>query len=201
MVERDHQREREERGGPDPAAASREQIRAADVDREFVAERLRSGLNEGRLSLSEYDERLRDAYLACTYGDLDRILSDLPGPEHSALVPTAPAAPAPAPVPASTPTPAVTPAVPPAPAARGAVPRWLAAVWSAWLTAVLVNVAIWAIVSLSARELIYFWPIWVAGPWGAVLVATTISGLLGGEPHRTDDKRARRKARRDERRR
>jgi hypothetical protein len=40
-----------------------------------------------------------------------------------------------------------------------------------WAAAVLVNVVVWAVVSLSAQEWIYFWPVWVAGPWGAVLLA------------------------------
>jgi hypothetical protein len=43
-----------------------------------------------------------------------------------------------------------------------------------WATTVLINVVIWAIVSISSQELIYFWPIWVAGPWGAVLLVTTV---------------------------
>jgi hypothetical protein len=37
-------------------------------------------------------------------------------------------------------------------------------------------VVIWLIVSLSSRELVYFWPAWVAGPWGAVLVVATFFG-------------------------
>ena len=40
-------------------AERREELRAADSDRQFVAERLQAALNEGRLNLSEYDERLR----------------------------------------------------------------------------------------------------------------------------------------------
>jgi hypothetical protein len=55
----------------------------------------------------------------------------------------------------------------------------------AWLTAVLVNVVIWAVVSLGSRELVYFWPIWVAGPWGAVLVAQAIA-VRGGEGRRRE---------------
>ncbi|MDP9799157.1 signal recognition particle GTPase [Catenuloplanes nepalensis] len=57
----------------------REEMRAADGDREAVAERLRAALNEGRLDLAEFDERLGRAYAAKTYGDLDGLLSDLPG--------------------------------------------------------------------------------------------------------------------------
>ena len=54
------------------------QMRAADADRERVAERLRAALEEGRLDLHEYDERLQGAYAAKTYGDLDALLTDLP---------------------------------------------------------------------------------------------------------------------------
>jgi hypothetical protein len=39
---------------------------------------------------------------------------------------------------------------------------------------VLVNLVIWFLVSLTTGELIYFWPIWVAGPWGAVNIGLTI---------------------------
>jgi hypothetical protein len=55
------------------------ELRAGDADRERVAERLRTALDEGRLNLHEYDERLRDAYGAKTYADLDKLLADLPG--------------------------------------------------------------------------------------------------------------------------
>ena len=36
--------------------------------------------------------------------------------------------------------------------------------------AVSVNVVIWLIVSVTTAEFIYPWPLWVAGPWGAVLL-------------------------------
>jgi hypothetical protein len=165
----------------------REDLRAADVDREFVAERLKTALNEGRLSLLEYDERLRDAYAAKTYGDLDRVLADLPGvvpASQAQLVPQT-----------STATTADR-----APWSGRPVPKWLATVWGAWLVAVSVNVAIWLAVSVTSPEDVYPWPIWVAGPWGAVLVAITISGLLSGEPHKQTSKDAKREARRERRR-
>ena len=54
-------------------------LRAGDADRERVAERLRTALDEGRLNLYEYDDRLREAYAAKTYGELDALLADLPG--------------------------------------------------------------------------------------------------------------------------
>jgi hypothetical protein len=39
-----------------------------------------------------------------------------------------------------------------------------------------VTSAIWLIVSVSDGDVRFFWPIWVAGPWGAVLVARTVFG-------------------------
>ena len=172
-------------------AQRREELRAADVDRAFVAERLKSALDEGRLSLSEYDERLREAYAARTYGDLDRLLADLPGQARAQQIVPAAASPAP--------TASAYQAVPAA--SRRSVPRWLGAVWGAWLTAVLVNIAIWAVISVSTGHAIYFWPIWVAGPWGAVLLAGTITGLLRGDgPRRHAEQERRRAERRAERR-
>ena len=57
---------------PDDAA------RAADADREAVAERLRIAAGEGRIDLAELDERLDQAYAAKTYGQLRILVADLP---------------------------------------------------------------------------------------------------------------------------
>ena len=80
-------------------AERREELRAADSDRQFVAERLQAALNEGRLTLSEYDERLEQTYAARTYGDLDRLLDDLPATVtgRDSVIPAQPAAASPAP--------------------------------------------------------------------------------------------------------
>jgi hypothetical protein len=53
-------------------------LRAADADRERVAERLRKSHAEGRLDLTEFQERLERCYAARTYGDLDQLVRDLP---------------------------------------------------------------------------------------------------------------------------
>jgi hypothetical protein len=53
-------------------------MRASDADREHVAARLRDAAAEGRLSADELDERLGAALQARTYGDLDRLVVDLP---------------------------------------------------------------------------------------------------------------------------
>ena len=53
-------------------------LRASDADRDAVAERLRAAAVEGRLEPDELEERLHRALRARTYGDLDRLLDDLP---------------------------------------------------------------------------------------------------------------------------
>jgi hypothetical protein len=177
----------------------REELRAADADRQFVAGRLRDALNEGRLNLSEYDERLQDTYAAKTYGDLDKILDDLPvaSAAHSQVAPVTPPIQQPVAQAAGEAAPGSTP--------DRLQPRrmapWLLGVWSAWLVAVSVNIVIWLLVSVSSGQLVYFWPMWVAGPWGAVLLATTVTGIASGEGYqrRYAEKWERKEARRRER--
>ena len=73
-------------------------MRAADVDRDHVAEVLKKAYVEGRLSKDEYDARLENALSARTYADLDQIVTDLPALPGTAVIPamTAVANPAPA---------------------------------------------------------------------------------------------------------
>ena len=150
----------------------RDEMRAADADRQAVADQLKAALDEGRLDLHEYDERLQQAYAAKTYGDLQPLLSDLPSaalsiPEQRrppALVHTSDAE---------------------------LTRRWLLAVWSSWIVVVGINTVIWLIASVASADLIYFWPVWVAGPWGAVLAFVTASGLANGEPRKQAEKKAR----------
>ena len=65
--------------GPSYLAADgeRENMRAADTDRDRVAEWLGTAYSEGRLSKDEYDARLESALSARTYADLDGLVSDL----------------------------------------------------------------------------------------------------------------------------
>jgi|RhiMethySRZTD1v2_1073278.scaffolds.fasta_scaffold239486_4 uncharacterized protein DUF1707 len=53
-------------------------LRASDADRDAVAERLRQAAVEGRLEPHELEERLHTALRARTYGELDRLVGDLP---------------------------------------------------------------------------------------------------------------------------
>jgi len=159
-------------------------LRAGDADRERVAERLRLALDEGRLNLHEYDERLRDAYGAKTYSELDALLADLPNvtpPSQQRVVPASATA--------------VQPGFYP-----NATARWLYERWGSWFNAVLICVGIWGVTSLATHEAVGFWPIWVAGPWGIVLLVGTITGLANGEPQRWAARRERRRAEREVRR-
>jgi len=143
---------------------SREQMRAADADRDQVADRLRAALEEGRLDLTEYDERLQGAYAAKTYGDLDRLLTDLPN--------AAPVVPSPRPAPPE----AIV-------AERSGLARaWVRHVWSPWLKTAVWLTVIWLVAFVFAGDSVFYWPAWVLGPWGVVLVVRTIGGLASGEP-------------------
>ncbi|MCW2537717.1 MAG: uncharacterized protein JWQ26_3416 [Modestobacter sp.] len=43
---------------------------------------------------------------------------------------------------------------------------------------------IWAATSLAARDWIYPWPVWMTGPWGAVLLVQSVTGVQGGSAGR-----------------
>jgi len=124
----------------------RDEMRAGDGDRQAVADKLKTALDEGRLDLHEYDERLQRTYSAKTYGDLQGLVTDLPGTVPAAHSQMQPAA-------------SQSPVVEPA-ASRGGMPSWL----GPYAGVVAVSVLIWAIVSISTGELLYFWPIWMFIP-------------------------------------
>ncbi|GAB3422360.1 DUF1707 SHOCT-like domain-containing protein [Flindersiella endophytica] len=56
-------------------------LRASDDDRERQAEIIRQAASEGRLTLTELDERLEQVYSAKTYAELAVVTRDLPGGE------------------------------------------------------------------------------------------------------------------------
>jgi Domain of unknown function (DUF1707) len=55
-------------------------IRTSDADRERVIARLREHFAEGRLTREELDERITAALGARTFGELRRVMADLPEP-------------------------------------------------------------------------------------------------------------------------
>jgi hypothetical protein len=127
---------------------SRDRMRAADTDRERVAEQLRSAHAEGRLDLAEYDERVQQAWGARTYGELESLTSDLPERR---------------------PPRQIQPDVQ-GPHGQGGHPDVGRRTATAWAGVSVINLMIWAVVCLSTMSWIYPWWIWVAGPWGAMLV-------------------------------
>jgi hypothetical protein len=104
------------------------------------------------------------AYQAVTCGDLVPLHADLPAP-GPATVQTA-AAPMTAP-------PSVAPTGCRAAGVLAGLPAALKVLWTIWLTAVSVNVVVWVLVSGTTGHLAYPWPLWVAGPYGAVLLAVS----------------------------
>jgi hypothetical protein len=157
-------------------------LRASDADRQRVADQLKAALDEGRLTLDEYDDRVRDAYAAKTYADLKGPLADLPAvaPESRSQL---------EPIPAEIAQQHL----------RGATRKWVAATWGSWISTSLIVTAIWFAtwVASGVDHVPYFWPIWVIGPWGAILLATTISGVMQGQPRAEAEQRARKQARRE----
>jgi hypothetical protein len=140
-------------------------LRAADVDRAAVADVLGAHMSAGRLTVAEFDERLARAYAAKTYGELDELTTDLPplGAGAPALVPE--------------PSPDPRPSNAMWAASHGWAGGWdQSHSWRAWLSTSLIVLTIWAVTSLASWEFHYFWPIWVIGPWGAVLLAQTFIG-------------------------
>ncbi len=143
----------------------RPDMRASDADRQEVVERLRGALDEGRLKMDEYLERMGLAYEAVTYGDLVLLYRDLPE-----------ARPVAKPQDAAPPAPAHPPAPRAEVAKRGGfagLPTPLKVLWTIWGTVVSINVVIWVLVSATTVHLLYPWPLWVAGPWGVVLLGVT----------------------------
>ena len=53
-------------------------VRASDADREAVLTRLARALAEGRITMTEFDERARLAHAARTHAELAELVTDLP---------------------------------------------------------------------------------------------------------------------------
>lgn len=64
-----------------------DRIRTSDADRERVTARLQEHFAEGRLTREELDERITAALSAKTFGDLRRVLTDLPEPGQGLTTP------------------------------------------------------------------------------------------------------------------
>ncbi len=54
------------------------ELRVSDAERQAVVRRLERGLQEGRLTIIEFDERTQAAYAARTRSELEELTEDLP---------------------------------------------------------------------------------------------------------------------------
>ncbi|MCA2206739.1 DUF1707 SHOCT-like domain-containing protein [Nocardia rosealba] len=124
--------------------------RASDAERNAIVAQLSTHLADGRLDLAEYDLRVAKVYATTTRDDLALVLSDLPA------------------------LPDKQPTTPPKQAPR--IPVWQRIEAGSWLGVSIIVLVIWGLISLTAGELTYFWPMWVIGPWGAVLLFRVITG-------------------------
>ena len=131
------------------------EMRASDVDRDRVAAVLREHAAQGRLTMDEFNERLERLYKSKTYGELAKLTADLPDVDLRQH--------------------AVAKQENKAVEQRG-MHSGLKAAWAAWAAASGINWVIWFIVSLTSDGFVYPWPLWVMGPWGVILLVSTIFG-------------------------
>jgi hypothetical protein len=136
-----------------PSEQHLETLRAADADRQKIADQLKSALDEGRLSLHEYDERVGQAWAARTYADLIVLVQDLPRPGMSA---------------------ADVAARREAEARRDArrMPTALVVLWTIWGALTAVNLVVYVLVAVTTSGHLYPWPVWMLVPGAALGVVT-----------------------------
>ncbi|BDT96708.1 MULTISPECIES: DUF1707 SHOCT-like domain-containing protein [Nocardia] len=127
--------------------------RASNAERDAVVRLLGRHMADGRLDLPEYDQRVAQVYATTDREDLRSVLSDLPDLGKDAAAPAA---------------------------ARPRIPIWQRIEGSTWLGVSLLVLVIWGAISLSVGAFTYFWPIWVIGPWGAVLAFRMVAGFENG---------------------
>lgn len=130
-------------------------VRASDADRDLAASVLNAAFGDGRLDRVEHAERLDAVMSARTLGELAPLLTDV-------VVSARPA---------------------PLQAARS--PRVRSVAVRSWLgLAVLFNL-IWLLTCLTARDLVYYWPMWpMLGTAIPLLVTWIAGGGSGGADRR-----------------
>lgn len=134
-------------------------IRASDTDRDRAAVLLREHHAAGRLTPEEFSERLDRAFAARTVGEIDDLLKDLPGIDLYRL-----------------PDAALTrqPRQRQVRSSGRGSGAWRAA-WGIWLTVSAVCFVIWGLTGAPG----YVWPLWVAGPWGAIMACSWLTVNAG----------------------
>ncbi len=134
------------------------EMRASDADRDRVAAALREHCAQGRIDVEELDERLEGVYSARTLGDLQRVTNDLPEEDMYEL-----------------PVPAWRQSTPARRTGGVVTPGLMRTGWATYATVNLMCIVIWLLTAVPSGAW-YPWWIWVAGPWGAVMVAGQIFG-------------------------
>lgn len=134
-----------------PTSETSADPRVSDDQRDSAVRILTEHVASGRLAIDEFDSRAAAAYAAVGQSDLDRIFRDLPAPA-SKTTPT---------------TPVLT---------RPPMSRELLT----WASVGILCLSIWAITSIATGNFLYPWPVWVIGPWGAMLALQRVTGTSIG---------------------
>lgn len=129
------------------------EMRASDADRDRVAAALREHCAQGRISIDELNERLDGVYGARTFGDLEKVTDDLP--EHDMY---------------ERPVPASRTSMPARRTSGRPVRPGMRSAWAGYVTVNLICFVVWLLTFVSGGAW-YPWFLWVAGPWGAVMLA------------------------------
>ncbi|MCA2213015.1 DUF1707 SHOCT-like domain-containing protein [Jidongwangia harbinensis] len=129
-------------------------LRASDADRQQIADRLQAALDEGRLSLHEYDDRVKETYAARTYAELLHLVSDLPQPGLSAADVNARR-------------------IAEVKRAARRMPTALMVLWTIWGALAVINLVVWVLVAMTVDGYVYPWPVWTLVP-GAALATVTV---------------------------
>lgn len=131
--------------------------RLSDAHRDAAVDLLTSHVASGRLTIEDFDECAAQAYSAVTRADLDDVFRDLPAPVAS--------------TPMASKAVASTPIGPQSPH-RPPMSRELLT----WASVGVLCLTIWAVTSIATGNFLYPWPVWVIGPWGAMLALHRVAG-------------------------
>jgi hypothetical protein len=134
------------------------EMRASDADRDKAAAALREHCAQGRIDVEELNERLEGVYSARTLGDLRRVTADLPEEDLYEL-----------------PVPSWRSSSPARRGGGGLDRSRMRAGWATYASVNLICLMIWLLTAVSSGSW-YPWWIWVAGPWGAVMLAGQLFG-------------------------
>lgn len=155
----------------DPRKPANTSMRATDADRDVVNAILGEAYAQGQLDRLEYEERLTTSTSLKTLGEIPELVQD--------LVSTGP------------PTQHVNVREPASPVEK----RWQTGVGAtllSWGIVAAVTNLVWLMTSLSAGELIYYWPMWpMLGMTIAVVSALAKQASYGSERDRLERRRRR----------